>query len=282
VNVTVRGARYHAWIEGDAAVEPAALLLHGFSGSGLDWEPLVPRLRAMGRAAVAIDLLGHGRSEIADDPTRYTMSETVDDLGAILSELGIESADWIGYSMGGRVALHAALALGDRVRSLFVESASAGIQDAVARERRRRSDDALAARVLERGIEWFADYWGTLPLFETQWELPPETLRALRERRLANDPRGLASSLRGMGQGAQEYLGDRLWTLTMPAGFLAGERDPKYVDVARRLAAAVRDASCTIVPGAGHAVHLEAPGAFAAALASHWNRERIQTASLKP
>ena len=279
MNVNVRGVRYHAWIEGDVAVEPATLLLHGFTGSGLDWEPLVPRVRALGRATVAIDLPGHGRSDIADDPTRYTMSETVDDLGAILSELGIESADWIGYSMGGRVALHAALTLRDRVRSLILESASAGIQDAVARHRRRRSDDALAARIEERGIEWFTDYWSTLPLFETQWELPPATLQTLRERRLSNDPRGLARSLRGIGQGVQEYVGDRLPSLTIPTLFVAGERDPKYLDLARLGAASVPGAACVIVPGAGHTVHLEAPDAFGEAVASLGRTTTTSTAA---
>src|SRR5689334_9910835 len=202
MNLDVRGATYHLAVDGDLAVEPAVVLLHGFSGSGADWADLIPRFRAMGRATIAIDLLGHGRSDTAQDPARYTMAETVRDLDSILAALGVASADWVGYSMGGRVALHVALAHPERVRSLVLESASAGIEDVDARARRRRADDALADRIEERGIEWFADYWGTLPLFETQWELPPATLSALRARRLRNSTAGLALSLRGMGQGA--------------------------------------------------------------------------------
>jgi 2-succinyl-6-hydroxy-2,4-cyclohexadiene-1-carboxylate synthase len=199
------------------------------------------------------------------------MPETVRDLEAIAAKLGISRADWVGYSMGGRVALHYALAHPERVRSLILESASAGIEDQDARVRRRHADDALAQRIEERGIEWFADYWGTLPLFETQWELPAATLSALRARRLANSVTGLAHSLRGMGQGAHEYVGGRLPELSSEVLFLAGERDPKYVEVARRDSALVPGAHCVIVPGAGHTVHLEAPEAFAEAIAARWN-----------
>jgi 2-succinyl-6-hydroxy-2,4-cyclohexadiene-1-carboxylate synthase len=271
MNLDIRGVDYHLITDGDLATEPVIVLLHGFSGSSADWADLIPRFRAMDRATVAIDLIGHGRSETSEDPARYTMTETVRDLDSILAALGIESADWVGYSMGGRVALHLALAHPGRVRSLVLESASAGIEDPGSRERRHHSDDALAARIEERGIEWFADYWGMLPLFETQWELPAETLRALRARRLSNNPGGLAHSLRGMGQGAHDYVGGRLPSLGRDTLFLAGERDPKYVEVARRASAAVPGASCVIVPGVGHTVHLEAPDAFARALASHWN-----------
>jgi 2-succinyl-6-hydroxy-2,4-cyclohexadiene-1-carboxylate synthase len=270
MNLDIRGVTYHLEVEGDPSQERAAVLLHGFCGSSADWEALLPRIRSMGRAAVAVDLAGHGKSQTPADPTRYTMVETVRDLETIVTKLGMTQADWIGYSMGGRVALHYALAHPERVRSLILESTSAGIEDPEARARRRHADDALAVRIEERGIEWFADYWGTLPLFETQWELPPATLSALRARRLANSTAGLAHSLRGMGQGAHEYVGGRLPELRSEVLFLAGERDPKYVEVARRASASVRGARCAVVPGAGHTVHLEAPDAFAEAIAAQW------------
>ncbi len=271
MNVDIRGVNYHIEVDGDPARERVLVLLHGFSGSGSDWAEMTPRLRAMGRAVVAIDLPGHGRTDSPAEPARYTMPETVRDLDAIAARLGAAEADWLGYSMGGRVALHLALAHPARVRSLILESSSAGIEDPLSRGRRRESDEALAERIEERGIEWFADYWGTLPLFETQWELPPATLAALRAGRLANSPAGLADSLRGMGQGAHDYVGRRLGDLRCDLLLLAGERDLKYAEVARRMADAVAGSRCVIVPGAGHTVHLEAPEAFASALASDWN-----------
>ncbi len=282
MNLDIRGLTYHLEVEGDPAAGPAVALLHGFSGSSADWRDLQPRLRSTGRAVVSIDLLGHGGTEAPSDLARYTMRETVRDLDSIASRLGMDRADWLGYSMGGRVALHLALAHPARVRSLILESASAGIEDGSARARRRRADDALAERIEARGIEWFADYWGALPLFDTQWELPPATLAALRQRRLANSTAGLASSLRGMGQGAHDYVGDRLPELRGDVLFLAGERDPKYVEVARRSTAAVPGARCVIVPDAGHTVHLEVPEAFAEAVEKFWNAAPQQAEAASP
>ena len=119
-------------------------------------------------------------------------------------------------------------------------------------------------------MEWFADYWTSLPLFATQASLPMEARAALHARRMRNDPVGLARSLRGMGQGAHESVGDQLARLRCPTLLLAGERDPKYVEVARAMEAEIHGARCLIVPNAGHNVHLEAPEAFALATLDHW------------
>ena len=268
--LNVRDVPYHVAIDGDPAREPAIVLLHGFSGSSEDWIAVTPRLRDAGRAVIAVDLMGHGKTGAVADPLRYRMAETVRDLETILSELGSKRPDWLGYSMGGRVALHMALAHPERARSLVLESTSLGIEDVHARARRRDADDALADRIEERGIEWFVEYWSTLPLFGTQRELPPATLAALRSRRMGCVPAGLARSLRGMGQGTHDYLGGRLGSLKRDVMLIAGERDPKYVDVARRTAEAIPGSACVIVPGVGHAVHLEAPEAFADAIAARW------------
>lgn len=270
MNPTVRGVPYHLAIDGDPARERGVVLLHGFSGSSEDWLEITPRLRQAGLAVVAVDLIGHGRSGAPADPARYTMAETVRDLESILGALRVARADWLGYSMGGRVALHFALAHPSRVRSLILESSSPGIADTEARAARRAADDALADRIEERGIRWFADYWRSIPLFETQWELPEAVRDALHARRLGNNPTALARSLRGMGQGVHEYLGDRLSLLKCPLLLLAGERDLKYVEVSRALWEMIPGSNCGIVAGAGHAVHLEAPEAFAEALADHW------------
>jgi 2-succinyl-6-hydroxy-2,4-cyclohexadiene-1-carboxylate synthase len=281
VKLEIRDVTYHIEVEGDPARDRTVVLLHGFSGSSADWAALTPSLRAMERAVVAIDLAGHGETESPADPARYTLPETTRDLEAILTQVGASEADWVGYSMGGRVALHLALTHPARVRSLILESASPGIEEPSDRARRREADNALAKRIEERGIEWFADYWSSLPLFETQWELPPATLSALRARRLQNLAAGLADSLRGMGQGAHDYMGGNLYDLRCGVLLIAGERDPKYAEVARRTASAVPGSRCVVIAGAGHNVHLEAPVAFTDALATHWNiiPQRVEATS---
>ena len=82
---------------------PALVMLHGFTGSAATWQPHAPRF-ADGRSTVAIDLLGHGRSDAPADPRRYAIEEAAADVTAVLDRLALERAAVLGYSMGGRIA----------------------------------------------------------------------------------------------------------------------------------------------------------------------------------
>ncbi len=237
------------------------LLLHGFTGSARTWEPFLPAWSAT-RRAIAVDLLGHGGSDSPADPERYTMPRCVAVLVAVLDRFGLERADVLGYSMGGRVALHLAAAHPERIGALVLESASPGLETAAERAQRVRADEELAERIEREGLERFVDEWQDIPLFASQRSLPADTRERLRRERLANDPRGLANSLRGLGAGRQEPLWDRLSSLAMPIRLVVGERDARYVEIGRRMASAARDARLEVVAGAGHAVHLERPDAF--------------------
>jgi 2-succinyl-6-hydroxy-2,4-cyclohexadiene-1-carboxylate synthase len=125
------------------------------------------------------------------------------------------------------------------------------------------SDQALAARIEGEGLEWFVDHWAAIPLFASQAALPAAERAALRERRLRGSAQGYANSLRGMGAGRQPSLWERLPELAMPALLVTGELDVKYMALGGRAAALMPNARHAIVRGAGHAVHLEQPEAFA-------------------
>ena len=134
-----------------------------------------------------VDLLGHGDSDSPSDPTRYSMNDCINDLVGVLDSLGIERANWLGYSMGGRICLYLALTVPERCSSLVLEGASPGIADAKARRERAASDQALARRIDEKGIEEFIDHWEALPLFSGQSR---EVRKRLREQRLKERPGG--------------------------------------------------------------------------------------------
>lgn len=240
---------------------PPLLLLHGFTGSAEEWADLIPALAHL-RRIIAVDLIGHGRSPAPTDPRRYTMEHSVADLLALLDTLGHARVDVLGYSMGGRVALHLAAAAPARVHTLILESASPGIEDPAERAARAAADDALATCIEQEGLEWFVDYWADLPLFASQARLPREARAALRTRRLRGSPVGYANSLRGMGTGRQASLWTRLPMMRIPTLIISGELDRKYVAIGARMAAMMPLARQTVVPGAGHAVHLEQPKAF--------------------
>ncbi len=239
---------------------PALLLLHGFTGSSATWTPHTEAWRKF--TTVAVDLLGHGRSDCPVDLSRYDMDHCVEDLLTLLDRLGIQRTAVLGYSMGGRIALHLALRAPQRLWALILESASPGIETHAEREARCKSDNALAAALEREGLTAFVDRWEALPLFTSQTRLPDSVRAGLRRQRLNNNPKGLANSLRGLGAGRQEPVLSHLGRVRIPVLLLAGELDAKYCDFAHRMAAVFPDSRVVIMPESGHTIHLEQPTVF--------------------
>lgn len=237
---------------------PALVLLHGFTGCGDAWLPVAGRL-ARRRRVLAFDLPGHGTSPAAPDAAQGRLPRVADALVRTLAALGVRRADWIGYSLGGRSALHVAVAHPEAVRSLVLEGASPGIADSVERAARAAADRELADRIERDGLEPFVDAWLAQPLFATQARLPADVRARERARRLAGSAAGYAAALRAMGTGTQEPLWQRLAEVRARVLLVAGAADVKYAALARAMAASLPDARLALVAGAGHAVHLEQP-----------------------
>jgi 2-succinyl-6-hydroxy-2,4-cyclohexadiene-1-carboxylate synthase len=243
--------RLFAETEGDG---PRLVLVHGFGQNRNCWPPEVSEL-ARHHEVVRVDAPGHGRSAgIATDPWR-----TAD----LLIEAGGE-ATYLGYSMGGRLVLHGAIARPAQVRRVVVIGATAGIDDPEARLARRRRDDDLARTVESDGVEPFTTAWLAQPLFAAL----PEPMRFWDER-LTNTASGLAASLRLAGTGAQEPLWDRLGAIDAPTLVMAGGDDRKFTAEARRLVDTIGpNAELAVIARAGHSPHLERPAAWLARLES--------------
>jgi 2-succinyl-6-hydroxy-2,4-cyclohexadiene-1-carboxylate synthase len=231
------------------------VLLHGFTHTGASWDPVVAALAERYRA-LAPDIRGHGS---ASDREPVTLAAVLDDL----AEVAPSRFTLVGYSMGGRIALHAAIAraLGGRVQRLVLIGASPGLADPTERADRRVSDDRLADDMQGMTTEEFARRWAQTPVLAGQ---PPEVAAAVHADRLRNQPSRLAASLRGLGTGALPSLWDRLEEIRAPVTLIAGERDDKFRAIATEMAAALPDSNVAVIPGTGHAVHLEAPARVAA------------------
>jgi 2-succinyl-6-hydroxy-2,4-cyclohexadiene-1-carboxylate synthase len=235
------------------------VLLHGFAGTRHGWDLVAERLRPERYRPLALDLRGHGD---ARDARPITFAAVVADVVAAAPERFV----MCGYSLGGRVALHVALAHPERVSRLVLVASSAGIDDPALRAERRAADERLAEEAERGGIEAFAERWMRQPLFAGT---PPAAAARWREDILRNDPAALAAALRGIGAGAMEPLWERLAELAgMPVTIVAGERDGRYVALGRRLADALPGARLLLVPGAGHGLPREAPQAVATAIAT--------------
>lgn len=253
----VDGLRWEARARGTGT---PLLLLHGFTGRGSAWGA---HATAFARAfrVITVDLPGHGRSETSE-PGRMSVERTADDLAAILRQTGPIPAHVLGYSLGARIALRLAVAHPGVVRRLVLESPSAGIATAAERTARRAADEELATSIDRDGIEAFVAEWERQPVFASHGVLPRARAARLHSMRLANDPRGLAASLRGAGQGSMEPLFDRLGAVTVQTLVIAGALDPRGRPRAEQVARGIPGARLEIIANAGHTPHEEQPRVF--------------------
>jgi 2-succinyl-6-hydroxy-2,4-cyclohexadiene-1-carboxylate synthase len=245
---------------------PPVTLLHGFTQSGRSWHEVIS-LMPSGWRFIVPDLRGHGDTRTKPGAP-CTMDACTADLVALWDHLGIDRTHLVGYSMGGRLALHVAARRPERILSLLTIGAHAGLDDD-ARVGRRLGDEALAQRIETEGLERFVDYWSSLPLFAGLERRGPSFVAQVRAERMRNHVAGLADSLRGMGAGVMEPVWDDLAAVPFRCTFVAGQLDHGYAASARRLAATVADGHVEVVLHAGHAVHQERPEAFARVLANH-------------
>lgn len=238
------------------------VLAHGFTQTARSWSALERILleRLPGIETIAVDMPGHGDAVAAADADLWASARHLVEHG--------RTGTYVGYSMGGRVALHAALAHPDRVRALVLIATTAGIDDPTERARRRAADDALAARIERIGVDAFLDEWLANPLFAG---LPVEA--AGRDDRLRNQASGLAASLRAAGTGTQAPLWDRLGEIDMPTLIIVGAHDEKFTALGERLHSGIAGSHLVVIPDAGHSVVLEQPDATADAIAT-WLAER--------
>jgi 2-succinyl-6-hydroxy-2,4-cyclohexadiene-1-carboxylate synthase len=239
------------------AMAPNLVLLHGFTNTGVSWDQVASALPERYRS-VAPDIRGHGT---ASSVRPVSLAGVLADVSA----LAPEPFELAGYSMGGRLALHLALALSGRVRRLVLIGASPGIADPAERARRRSTDDRLADEVERMTIAAFAERWAQTAVLADQ---PAGVRTAVRRDRLRSTPVGLAAALRGLGTGALPSLWGRLGAVDLPVDLVVGERDAKFREIAARMAAGLPEARVHVVAGAGHAVHLEAPVAVAEVIAA--------------
>ena len=222
---------------------PTVVFVPGFMQRGAAWAAVARRV-------------GESYPTLCLDFAVHTFEERL----AELREAAPPGAAVVGYSLGGRLALQLAAREPDRLAALALVGATAGIEDPEERAVRRAADEELARMIEARPIETTVAEWERQPVFAGQ---PPELVEAQRPGRLSHDPRDLAALLRTAGQGAPPPVWDRIAALPAPLLAIAGERDERYAEAARRLAGLAPRGRAELVPDAGHAAHLEQPDAVA-------------------
>lgn len=223
----------------------------GFSQTAASWSGVLAHLPL------------RATTTVVDVPSGHSFTDTADQLA---TEAG--AGCWIGYSMGGRLALAVALRHPEVVSALVLVSATAGIADDDERAARRTADEARATEVETVGTAAFLETWLAQPMFAS---VPPNA-PGLADRRTLS-PARLAHQLRELGTGAMPNYWDALAQLTMPVMIVTGTHDEKFDAIGDKLAARLPNATRARIE-CGHAVPLEAPAALATALMhfTHPNR----------
>ncbi len=222
--------------------------LHGAVGMAADFRGFSKRLAEAKTSSRAVDLW------------RFLECQPMPlaDFGAALNadasgEVRSNGRALLGYSMGGRLALHALLENGHPWQAAVIVSAHPGLESAAERETRRGSDAAWASRALMGNWQDFLETWNAQPV------LGDQTIRdSQASGRLVMRRREIARSFVDWSLGTQAPLWDRLHEITMPVLWVVGENDPKFRELAERAVVKIPHARLAIAPSSGHRVPWDA------------------------
>jgi len=212
--------------------------LHGFLGSPNDWQPL----NLLGNF---LTLPGHQGRPL--------------DLSLLEKEIP-EKTTLIGYSLGGRLAMHFAYRFPERIERLIILSANPGLEQGI--EERIVWDEKWARTLETEGMQPFLEKWYAQPLFSS-------LNRVLLKERESHDPKILAQVLRELSPAKLPSMWERLHEFSFPMLFLFGESDINYQPIAEKLG---KHFHVDIIPGCGHAIHIENPALCAEKIKSFIRR----------
>lgn len=258
MNIRIRGISYHFDIHQKNPDLPYLILLHGFMGSGRQFEHLLPELKTFCNP-VTVDLLGHGNTEGAELHYRFSTKEQVADLVKLISEQLHIPLYLYGYSMGGRLALQTAIHRPDLFRGLILESSTFGIESETERQARQSLDGSRSDQIMGN-FSGFLNEWRSKPLFQpVHDEVPDQLMQRMSEIQSAQNNLWMANALQAFGTGTMPCVREQLAGLPVPVQLIAGENDSKFIHINRQMEKELNDAHFERVSRAGHRVHMDNP-----------------------
>ena len=261
---------------------------HEFAGDYRSWEPQV---RAFGRLyrCVTYSQRGFPPSEVPDDASAYSQDELIEDLRGLVEHLGIAQAHFVGFSMGGSVVLNFALRYPQLCRSIAVVGTGAGSTN---RERFEQDIRDVVTLIRERGMRTFAATYTEGPTRQPFKRKDPYGWSVFRDQLAEHAADGQAYTMQGvmLRRPTIFSLESALRELDVPTLIAIGDEDEPCVDVAVFLKRTIPSAGLVILPQSGHAINLEEPATFNAAVleflrlveSDRWPRRSEVTTTLLP
>jgi proline iminopeptidase len=248
------------------------LFVHEFASDHRGWEP---QMRAFGQRhrCITYSARGYTPSDVPDDANAYTYQHVMRDAVAVLDHLKIECAHLIGLSMGGYTSLQVALKYPQRVRSLVLAGAGSGGERWYTKDFHAHSQ-ALGDTFEREGSEAVARSYGMGPSRVPFLIKDPRGFAEFAARLAEHDPKGSAHTSRGF-QGGRPSLYDfeaDIRKLATPALIVIGDEDDRCTEPALFLKDAIPASGLLVMPKTGHAVNLEEPDLFNAAVADFLGR----------
>lgn len=228
--------------------------LHGSVGMPGDFRELAKNLARSAVSTRAVDLWRF--LEAAPLPIEEFGTALNDDAGGEVFRGTGRSL--LGYSLGGRLALHALLEERHPWQAAVIVSAHPGLENESDRSARRAQDGAWAAKAFAGDWRQFLEQWNAQPVLGSGLIRDPDTAQRLIGRR-----REIARSFIDWSLGAQDPLWERLGEITVPVLWIAGENDFKFRELAELAAKLTPRGFLALAPGAGHRVPWEAEDWFA-------------------
>ena len=238
---------------------PNLVMLHGFMGDHRVFDHVTEKLCQFCNP-IGIDLLGHGKSAKPEESGRYREDKQISDLVNIFEKLNLNNFFLLGYSMGGRLALHFSLRNFNFLQGLILESTNCGISDSDERKKRRKID-LKRAESIKQNFEQFLSEWQKLELFQSPLEENESIKRRYNKIQSEQSPHALAASLDGFGTGIMSPICEKLKNVSKPVHLLAGTADQKYQKINRNLVDQFPNATFASIE-AGHRTHVDNPPEF--------------------
>ncbi len=238
------GVKIHYEVHGSG---PALILTHGYSSTSAMWQGQIEAL-SKDHKLVLWDMRGHGQSDYPDDPAAYSEALTVADIAALLDAVGAETAIVGGLSLGGYMSLAFHRAHPARVRALLIIDTGPGFKKDDARDSWNKRAHDTADRLERDGLAVLQS--------------------ASRERSTVShrDASGLAHAARGMLAQRDARVIEHLPDITVPALVVVGADDTPFLAASDYMAAKIPGATKVVIPAAGHAVNIDQPRVFIAAV----------------